>query len=284
MKWITQICQLLTLDIVNIDGKTLRGSGCKNQNKKAAHIINAYSPRLKMTLGEVNTPDKSNEIKGIPILLKQLNLTHCIVTIDAMGTQKGIANLIREKKAHYVLALKENHKRFYRKVNHLFNQADLLSYGNMVHFTDENNDYGHGRIEYREYTVLPMMYLPNYRNHWRDLTAFIRVRSIRQLSDGTTETATRYYITSLPMKRSMKMCEAIREHWRLENSLHYKLDVGLAEDACNIYRGHAAENLATMRKVVLKLLEDEKTSSAGIRLKRTKAALSTCFLRKVVGF
>jgi predicted transposase YbfD/YdcC len=245
--WIMQIYQLLTWDIVSIDGKTARGSSHKAANEKAIHRVNAFSPRQKVSLVSVKTPDKSNEIKAIPVLLNQLNVAGCIVTTDAMGTQRGISKLIRAKKAHYTLALKENHKRLYRKVDHLFNRADDLNYNGMVYhkISDEKN-YDHSRIEDREYTILPSMYLPQYQSVWADITAFVRVKTVRHVNNEIQQ-ATRYYITSIPFKKYQKMKESIREHWGVENRLHYKLDVGLHEDDCPIYRGHAAENLCTMR-------------------------------------
>lgn len=283
MNWVTQVYQLLEDDIVNIDGKTLRGSSHKNGDKKAAHIINAYSARKKITLGEVKTPDKSNEIKGIPILLKQLNLAHAIITMDAMGTQKGIASLIRKKQSHYVLALKQNHKRFYRKVNRLFERADQLNFRGMVARQWSDKNYDHSRIEEREYTILPMMYLAQYRKTWKDLSVFIRVKSTRETVEGI-ERSVRYYISSIPYHKYHKAAQAVRQHWSIENSLHWKLDIAMNEDQCQIYRGHAAQNLATMRKLVLCLLQHENTSNDGIAMKRLQAALSTRYLRKVIGF
>ncbi|HEX2549388.1 MAG TPA: ISAs1 family transposase, partial [Gammaproteobacteria bacterium] len=145
-------------------------------------------------------------------------------------------------------------------------------------------DYGHHRIEDREYTILPMMYFFKHKNNWRDLSAIIRVRSSRDFLDKTKEKeeSIRYYITSLPFKKQEKMIEAIRTHWMIENGLHYKLDVGLHEDDCQIYRGYADQNLAAMRKLVLALLEKEKTFKGGIALKRYEASLSTRYLKKVI--
>jgi predicted transposase YbfD/YdcC len=281
-EWISQICHLMMYDLINLDGKTLCGSSHDRGEKKAIHIVNAYSPRHKVTLGSVKTPDKSNEIKGIPVLIKNLNPQGCIITIDAMGMQKGIANLIREKRAHYVLALKKNHRRFYRKVHHLFTLADEKNFEGMVYKKEEAKNYDHSRIEEREYTILPMMYLDAYKKDWRDLSAFIRVKSRRHLGD-IIEEEVRYYITSLPFKKYLKMCQAVREHWSVENCLHWKLDVGLNEDDCPIYRGYADQNLSIMRKIVLKLLEEEKSTNLGVSMKRLQAALSTRYLRKVVG-
>lgn len=282
--WVAQMCELFAEDIIAIDGKTSRGSSHKRGNKPATHMINAYSPRCAMTLGSTPTPNKSNEIKGIPLLLKRLAIKNTIITIDAMGTQKGIANLIRLKEADYVLALKKNHKKLYRKVDNLFHKADELGYNAMVYQQKESSNYDHSRFELRKYTVLPMMYLPKYSREWKDLSAFIRVESQRHLADGNIEKATRYYLTSLPYKKHKKMQEAIRQHWQIENGLHYKLDVGMNEDKCPIYRGNAAVNLSIMRRIVLKLLVDESSSQQGIALKRMKAALSTQYLKKVVGF
>jgi predicted transposase YbfD/YdcC len=284
-KFISKISQLLEFDIINIDGKTACGSGHVNGDKKNMHLINAYLLREKVSLGSVRTPDKSNEIKGIPILLNALNIAGSIITMDAMGTQKGIANLIRIKQANYVLALKKNHKKFYKKVESTFTRANELQFESMVSSETKTDDYGHQRIEEREYTILPMMYFFKFKNDWRDLQAVVRVKSKRIFLDKkkADEESTRYYITSLPFKMHEKMCEAIRTHWAVENNLHWKLDVGLHEDDCQIYRGFADQNLAAIRKVVLALLEKEKSFKGGIELKRHKATLSTRYLRKVVG-
>jgi len=285
-EWFHQLYELMKWGIINIDGKTACGSGHVNSDKKNMHLVNAYSWKHEAVLGSVRTPEKSNEIKGIPILLKELNFAGSIITIDAMGTQKGIANLIREKQAHYVLSLKENHKKFYRYANKIFLRADELNYQNMVVKSKKTNDYGHQRIEEREYTILPMMYFLKHKKNWRDLQAVIRVKSHRDFLDKKKqkEESVRYYITSIPLKMYEKMCEAIRMHWSIENKLHWKLDVGLHEDCCQIYRGFADQNLAAMRKIVLALLEKEKSFKGGIELKRQKSALSTRYLRKVIGF
>jgi predicted transposase YbfD/YdcC len=283
-EWIQGICTLFSDDLIAIDGKTTRGSSHQRGNKKATHLINAYSCRLATVLGSTITPNKSNEIKGIPILLKTLNINDKIITIDAMGTQKGIAKLIRLKGAQYLLALKQNHKRMYKKVGSLFNKADEFEYKAMVYKKKESRNYDHSRIEQRNYTVLPAMYLPSYGQQWKDLSAYVRVESERHLLNGDIEKATRYYITSIPYKKYEKIPEAIRGHWSIENSLHYKLDVGMNEAQSPIYRGYADRNLSIMRKIVLKLLTDEKTSNDGITLKRMRAALSVQYTKKVIGF
>jgi len=285
VRWfMSEMIPLKLWSIINVDGKAARGSGHVNGDKKNMHLVNTYLPEQKITLGSIRVPEKSNEIKGIYILLKELNITGAIITIDAMGTQKGIASLIRQKQAHYVLALKKNHKRFYRKVENIFLKADQLNYQSMVVQDKKTDDYGHHRIEEREYTILPMMYFSQYKKDWKDLTAIIQVKTKTQfLQKGKNdEKSTRYYLTSIPFKMYEKMTEAIRTHWSIENKLHYKLDVGLHEDQCQIFRGMADQNLAVMRKIVLALLEKEKSFQGGIALKRYQAALNTRFLRKVL--
>lgn len=271
--------------IISIDGKTLCNSSHVNGGKAALHIINAFATRQKITLAETKTPDKSNEIKGIPVLLNLINPKDKIITIDAMGTQKGIAKLIRKKQAHYVLALKKNHPRFYRKVHRLFERSEELNFQNMVYKKWKDRNYAHDRIEKREYTVLPMMYLHSFKKNWTDLSVFVRVKAKRHLkSKEQPEESTRYYISSLPNKKYHKTAQAIRQHWAVENSLHWKLHVALHEDQCPIYRGFAAENLATMRKIVLYLLQNENSTQDGIAMKKLNAALDNKYLRKVVGF
>lgn len=281
--WMGQFFELLRYDVIALDGKCLRGSARKSQSKKGDHIVNAYLAKEQVVLGESRVDSKSNEIKAMPTLLKMLDIKGAIITIDAMGTQKGIANLTRIKQGHYVLALKRNHKRFYRRVDRTFMRADELSYDNMVFNHLEEKDYGHGRLEYRRYTVLPSMYFHQYKKVWRDLSAVIRVESQRY-KNGEEETSVRYYITSLPFREFKRACYAIRQHWSIENNLHWKLDVGLNEDGWLASRGHAAENLSTLRKLVLKLFENETSMSHGIKMKRLRAANSCRYLRKVIGF
>lgn len=281
--WMSQFFELLANDIINIDGKSLCGSARPSHQQKATHIVNAYLAKEQVTLAEVRVLDKTNEIKAIPVILKSLHVKGGIITIDAMGTQKGIANLICIKQAHYVLALKENHRKFYRCVNRIFLEADKINYQGMVWKTEKRKNYGHGRIEERTYTLLPMMYFFNYKKDWRNFQCVLRIQSVRY-KRGMVEESTRYYITSLPFHQFERMIQATRQHWSIENELHWKLDVGLAEDACQVTRGYAAQNLATLRKMVLTLLEKETSSKYGIAAKRLQVALASKYLRKVVGF
>ncbi len=281
LNWVKTICNDFSGDHIPIDGKCLRSSSNRSKDQKAIHLINAYSNRVRLNLASIKTPDKSNEIKGIPPLLKMLDIEGATISIDAMGTQKGIAKLIKNRGGGYVLALKENHKRMHRKVEHLFHVADDQSASVSVKKYCDTKNYDHSRIEERHYTVIPMMYLPQYKKTWHGLQSFVRVQATRYIN-GETERSTRYYISSLPMKDYKKIAKVVRQHWAVENKLHWKLDVGLSEDDSRIFRGNAAENLAAIRKMVLYLLQ-ESQNLQGIKLKRQKAALNTRFLKKVVG-
>jgi predicted transposase YbfD/YdcC len=281
--WCVSTHGIQQYDVIAIDGKTLRKSGNANKNQKPLHLINAYVTEHGITLGSIKTPDKTNEIKGIPPLLKSLHIAGCIITIDAMGTQKGIANLIRLRGAHYILALKKNHGRFYRKVNNDFIRANELNYQGMVYQENTTSDYDHSRYEKREYKILPAMYFLFEKGVWKDLQTIIQVRSIRETTNGREENI-RYYISSLPLKDYLLITKGIRSHWGIENSLHWKLDVAMQEDACRIHDPVAAENFSTLRKLVLQILEKDKSVKGGIAFKQWKAALNTKYLEKLLIF
>jgi predicted transposase YbfD/YdcC len=283
IEWSTAITLLTPGSIIAIDGKTLRKSYHKRIEQKPLHLINAYVTGQRITIGAIKTPDKSNEIKGIPPLLKSLNITGCVITIDAMGTQKGIVNLIKMRGADYVLALKKNHKAFYRAVEKLFNTASSLNYKAMLFKEDKTFDCEHSRIEHRSYRFLPIIYLPQFQKSWRDLQTIIEVRSLRD-NDGNQSATVRYFISSIPLNKFQLIHRAIREHWAVENSLHWKLDVAMNEDNCRIYNPHAAENFSTLRKLVLHCLEQETKTNGGIAFKQWKAALSLDYLAQLSKF
>ena len=215
--------------------------------------------------------------------MKALNLSGNIVTIDAMGCQKGIANLIRIRDADYVLALKENHRRFYRKVQGLFYKASEEGLPNMVSSHYVTRDSDHSRGERREYSCLPLMYLHEYKEVWRDLNTFIQVKSTRH-TKNKIETSFRYYITSIPLSDHLRSCSAIREHWHVENRLHWKLDVAFKEDQYRVYNQNSSQILSSIRKIALFYLESEPTCRRGVEVKQWKAAMDIKYLETVLRF
>lgn len=268
---------------IAIDGKTVRSSHNHNKSIKALHLINAYALSEKLLVDCEKTPDKSNEIKGIPILLKRMEIAGALISIDAMGTQHGIANLIRQKKADYCLALKANHKRFYKRVKTLFDRADELNFNAMVYREKVTTDIGHSRYEVRGYRVLPLMYLPNANQQWKGLQTFIEVERIRYIG-GKKEVSKQYYISSLPLDEHERIVSGIRNHWGIENSLHYKLDVSFQEDSSRIYSPNAATNMSTVRKLALACIERTKLTMTSIAMQLWKNAININNLESVVAF
>jgi len=281
--WAEKICPSLDGKLVAIDGKAVRGSHNYQKGVDALHLINAYVNSEKLMIDCENTPSKSNEIKGIPILLKRLNLDGALISIDAMGCQKGIANLIKLKKADYCLALKANHKNFHKKIIKLFSMAENLDYKSMVYKSKSTVDIGHSRYETREYKILPMMYLPQFKKYWRGLQTYIEVTSTRYVNDEIT-IFKRYYISSLVLKKHEKIIRSIREHWGIENGLHYKLDVGFEEDKSRIFNPNAAMNFSTLRKLALAWLERTGEDGDSIEVKLWKNVLNINNLKPVMNF
>ena len=214
-----------------IDGKTVRRSYDGTSGEQAIHLVSAWASANTMTLGQVKTGEKSNEITAIPQLLQMLDLQGCIVTIDAMGCQKDIAQGILDGGADYVLALKENQGRLYGDVRDLFEGAEEFGFEGVPHDYATTLNKGHGCLERRECRVISdpdcLDYLSNGRE-WPNLRSVVRVTGRRE----TTAVATvhpRYYISSLEAPAG-RLLEAVRSHWSIENSLHWSLDVTFGED------------------------------------------------------
>lgn len=283
MRWVNWEDLKKPMEIVAIDGKTLRRSHHHRLGKKAIHIVNAFATENGLAIGQEKTDDKSNEIKAIPRLLKKLELRGCIVTLDAMGCQKGIANLIRLKKADYVLATKGNQGRLHKKISRLFDKAQALEFNAMVFKESKTVEGDHGRIEERTYTFLPQMYLFEFKAEWKDLQTFVKVDNHIVYANGKEERISRYYISSLSWKQTDKIQKAIRHHWQVENRLHWCLDVVFREDDCRIRRGYADQNFAILRQLILNMLRRDKIFKGGLQMKRNYAAWNNSYLKKVVG-
>jgi len=266
--------------VVAIDGKTLRGSYCRGKNKGAIHMVSAFSAANGVVLGQVKTAQKSNEITAIPELLKLLNLQGCLVTIDAMGCQKKIAANVLHKGADYLLAVKDNQPKLMNAFEQAFPMSELISFKGDSYVTDEKN---RGRQETRYHVVSEFTQeFQDLSYEWPGLKTVGVVMSFRTESGQTPEEPTlRYYISSAELS-AKKLAEAARQHWYVENKLHWSLDVALREDACKIHRGYAAENLARVRHIALNYLKGETTFKGGIRRKQKKAALDESYLATIL--
>ena len=225
--------------------------------------------------------DKSSEITAIPKLLSVLELTGCIVTIDAMGCQKEIAGTITERGADYVLALKRNQGQLYDDV------AGMFEYGQQTDRADsdwfETVEKGHGRVEIRRCTTLWSAHLIAYLNdgaQWSNLRSVAMVESERGVGE-VTSVQTRYYISSLSGDAE-RLLEAVRGHWGVENSVHWVLDVAFREDGSRVRKGNGAEMLASVHRMALNMLKQENTLRVGVAAKRKKAGWETQYLLKVL--
>lgn len=267
---------------IAIDGKQLRRSHDRANDKAALHMVSAWSSNNQIVLGQEKVRDKSNEIIAIPALLELLDIANCIITIDAMGCQTKIAQKIVNSEADYVLALKKNQGKLYEIVEALFDGPDEVQATNCDYHKEINK--GHGRIEIRECWVTNdeeyLKYIEQELGHWEGLQSLIMVQSERRIN-GKSSIETRFFIASLPPD-AKHLLHVIRSHWGIENKLHWVLDMSFREDESRVRQGNATENLAIMRHLCLNLLKREKTAKCGIKAKRLKAGWDMNYLFKVL--
>jgi predicted transposase YbfD/YdcC len=280
LKWVNAQVKLSEGEVIALDGKTLRRSHDKSQEQEAIEIVSAWAVSQRLTLGQVKVADGSNEITAVPEVLRTLNVEGCIVTVDALNTQKTIAAQIREQKADYVMALKDNHKHLREQVEEFLTSVrEDRTYGFEIG-EYRTVDGEHGRIETRSYLQATAPdFLPE-KAEWRDLTSVGMVEATRELN-GKTSMEVRYYLSSLPVKAS-EFGRAVRSHWGIENSCHWVLDVVFREDDSRIRIKNAAENMSTLRRLALNLLRREKTEKRGVHGKRLRAALDDNYLLKIL--
>jgi predicted transposase YbfD/YdcC len=275
VSWVDSLAQLTAGEVIAIDGKTLCGSDDKARGKSALHVVSAFATANSLCLGQVVVDSKSNEITAIPQLLDLLTLKGCIVTVDAMGCQKNIAQAIQNKEADYVLMVKDNQKELKSQINKLFSIAPIKGEFNSW-------DAGHGRFEQRKCEVIDQLDFLDDRLQWLGLKTVVRLNSERTLKQtGKLTSETRYYITSLPADPQV-ISQAIRSHWAVENKLHWSLDVIFKEDASLKKTEYSALNFNIITKMALSLLEQEKSSKKSKPSKRLLAALDDEYRSKVL--
>lgn len=266
---------------VAIDGKTLRGSFDQAAGKAAVHMVNAYVHENHTVFGQIKVDDKSNEITALPQLLAMLELKEATVTIDAMGCQKDIAQAITDKQGDYVLALKGNQSSLLDDVQ-LF-MDDLIAHDSRDDYDyHEGTEKGHGRIETRKCWSVDHIDWLKQRHDWAGLNSIAAVECHRMIG-AKESTERRYFISSHKGRCARDMADFVRNHWRIENNLHWTLDVCFNEDSCRTRTQHAAENLARVRRIALMLLKNEKTCKLGVKSKRAKAAYDRDYLLTVLG-
>lgn len=280
LSWVRSVSQLTDGEVIAIDGKRVRRSYDQGKNQGAIHMVSAWASQNRLVLAQRKVDDKSNEITAIPALLKVLDLEGCIVTIDAIGTQKAIAQQIVAQGGDYVLALKGNQGGLHEDVQQLFDWVHKQNFENVDHDFHETLDAGHGRIEKRRCWSLGQVEELLDSQQWAKLTSIAMVEAIRE-ENGHTSRAVRFYISSLAPE-AKKLATAIRTHWSIENPLHWVLDAAFNEDDCRIRTGHAPENLGMLRQLAVSALNQEKTAKMGIKNKRLRAGWDNDYLRKVL--
>lgn len=283
VSWMSALSALSGGEIVAIDGKQLRRSHDKGAGKAAIHMVSAWASANRLVLGQVKVDEKSNEITAIPQLLHCLELTGCLVTIDAMGCQTEIAKLIRERSADYLLALKGNQSNLHDDVILLF---DDLAQSNFTAYTYDYHktvDKGHGRLEVRHcWTISDPALIRCLRgaDRWADLTTLVKVQAERYIGDKHA-VDTRYYIGSATT-RADEALAATRTHWHVENSLHWVLDIAFREDESRLRKGYGAQNFAILRHIALNALKQDHSAKLGIKNKRLRAGWDESYLLTVL--
>lgn len=274
ISWVQSIAEITSGRVVSIDGKRLCNSGVDGK-KGLIHMVSAWCNANNMVLGQVKTDEKSNEITAIPALLDLLVLEGAIITIDAMGCQQQIAEKIIDCKADYLLAVKGNQAHLLDDIKEAFEQTPgAESYTSL--------EKSHGRIEKRTCKVISDMDWVCKKDNWKNLQSIIRIESQRTiLATGEQQNETRYYISSLS-DNPQRFLNIVRQHWGIENKLHWSLDVTFREDLSTKQAGNAAENFSTITKIALNLLKNNKSKKLSVKKKRLLCSWDNGFLARTV--
>lgn len=280
LNWITALHEITDGQLVAIDGKTLRRSFDAASGKSAIHMVSAWATANHISLGQVTVDEKSNEITAIPKLLQMLEISGCLVTIDAMGCQTEIAKAIIDSKADYVLAVKKNQPTLYAGISWFFLTKREQNFAGVRVSRHQTQEKGHGREETRLYYVCSVPRdLPD-RKRWPELAA-IGWTINDTMRDGKRCYEMRYYIMSRKLT-AKEFAAAVRGHWSIENSLHWQLDVTFGEDQSRLRRGHADANFSILRRTALSLLKNNKTLKVGVKNKRLTAGWDDSYLQQVL--
>lgn len=266
-------------ELIAIDGKTSRSSGSKKNAKEPIHMVSAFAARQRLVMGQIAVAEKSNEIVAIPALLDMMTIEGAVISIDAMGCQRVIAKKIKDKKADYLIALKGNQGTLHEDVRLFVAEQKARDFKETAVSRHETVDGGHGRIETRKYTVIHDVDWLAERHDWPGLAGIVMVESAREIA-GKTERETRFYITSLRLQAE-EVGPMIRDHWAVENSLHWVLDMVFRDDECRVRTNNAPANFVTLKHMATNLIRKAPGKDSQ-RLKRMTAAWDDDFLASLV--
>ncbi len=280
---VQSVSQRLAGEVVAIDGKKLRHSFNTAEEQPMITMVSAWATEAEVVLGQLAVSEDSNEITAIPKLLRLLDLKGCIVTIDAIGCQKGIAQQILDQEADYLLAVKGNQEHLLADIELLFCLAEQNDFVKVDCNYAQTVNKGHNRIEVRHCWAISgegsLQFLQHYEE-WPKLRTVMRIKSERHIGQ-TVSHQYRYYISSLP-NDAEHLLQVKRSHWAIENGLHWVLDIAFREDDSRVRKGNGARNLALFRHMAVNLLKNEKTAKGGIHNKRMQAAWNEQYLIKVL--
>ncbi|NJL42963.1 MAG: ISAs1 family transposase [Pseudanabaena sp. SU_2_4] len=278
--WFKDVYTMLEQAGIAIDGKALRGSSKPDESNSTIYMVSAWATESRLVLGQVKVNEKSNEITAIPELLSLLDLKDAMVTIDAIGCQKTIAEQIVVQGGDYVLPVKGNQGNLHKDIMDWFERAEEKRFSGEQYDLYATEDFEHGREESRRYWVLTdLNAIPGLRE-WTKVMGIGCIESKRTVSFDT-KIERRYFLLSSALS-AQGFAEVVRGHWGIENRLHWVLDVGFREDHCKVARGHAPENLAVLRHIALNLITQEKSIKAGTRAKRMRAGWDDQYLFRIL--
>jgi predicted transposase YbfD/YdcC len=279
LDWLHGVSDLLGVRHIAIDGKTLRGSARQSAPNQYLHLVSAWATEANLTLGQVAVEEKSNEITAIPRLLELLDIKGAFVTIDAMGCQKEIARQIVDQGGYYVLTVKDNHEQLKADIETCFEKAYATNCAGLEYDWHETEETGHGRHEKRMYEIICEPEGIRNQDAWASLLVIGKCWSERTVN-GKTSVEERLFIGNRRCS-ARQYGKVLRNHWRIENNLHWQLDVSFGEDGRRIHKRHSGENVALLCRLALGLLK-QHPSKGSIKCKRLQAAMDVAFLEQTL--
>lgn len=280
-QWMAALVSSLEAQVIAIDGKTLKGSYDRQGGVKALQLVSAWASEHRLVLAQCSVSSKSNEITAIPVLLEQLALSGCIISIDAMGTQSAIAQQTLEQQADYILALKGNHPTLLKQARDWFEAGQQRQFEEVEHSWHHQSEAGHHRIETRTLWQVPaaQVFTAPQLAQWAGLQSLVVIHAQRRCWQRETSEV-RYFLSSLAVD-AQTFARYIRAHWGIENQLHWCLDVVFKEDASRIRKDHAPRNMSVLRRLALNLLRQEP-SKGSLAMKRYRAGLDDQFMLQIL--
>jgi predicted transposase YbfD/YdcC len=279
-RWSAELVKSCQGKQIAIDGKTLRRSFEHAWKKMGLHVVTAWCVEDHVVLGQAAVDEKSNEITAVPQLLSAIDLKGTVVTVDALNTQKQIARQIVQSGGDYVMAAKDNHPTLFACIERNVRSMMLEKFADVQHTADDSTEGGHGRIDRRRVWVINEIDWLEQRQEWAGIKSVVVVEATRTVL-GEKSVELRYYLSSLAAD-AKRQGTLVRNHWSIENSQHWCLDMGFREDESRIRKDHGDQNLAVLRRIALNLLRQDKSVKLGVKNKRLKASRNSDYLLRVV--